>query len=265
MGPSSPWANESNLPVTAAAPAGFAYTEDSMSKGYEFELIANPAPNWRLTLNASRTAAVRDQVPGAAFRSLANFVDEQMMTTDVGMAPVYWHQNTFGGRVQGPYTSFRPDWLRLSALNGQLQPEVRKWRANFVTSYDFNRGFLKDAGIGGAYRWEDRSIIGYAPMVLPSGTNAINLNAPYYGPRNDSIDLWVSYRRKLSDRLTWRIQLHVYNAFGKNELVPVSASVDPDGVRALGTITPTSVIPMRASAFTIREGRSWALTNTLEF
>ena len=34
-------------------------------------------------------------------------------------------------------------------------------------------------------------------------------------------------------------------------LVPVLASVDPDGVRAPGTITPTSVIPMRASAFTI--------------
>jgi hypothetical protein len=82
---------------------------------------------------------------------------------------------------------------------------------------------------------------------------------------NDAVDLWLSYRRKLNDRFTWRIQLHVYNVFGKNKLVPVLASVDPDGVRALGTITPTSVIPMRASAFTIREGRSWVLSNTLEF
>jgi hypothetical protein len=150
-------------------------------------------------------------------------------------------------------------------LNGQLQPEVRKWRTNFVTSYDFKKGPLRDVGIGGAYRWEDRSIIGYAPMRSASGTNGINLNAPFYGPMNDAVDFWLSYHRKLSDRVTWRIQLHVYNAFGKNKLVPVLASVDPDGVRALGTITPTSVIPMRASAFTIREGRSWALTNTFEF
>jgi outer membrane receptor protein involved in Fe transport len=265
MGAGTPFATDSNARVATGAPAGFAYSEDSLSKGWELEFIANPTPDWRMIVNASRTEAVRDQVPGAAFRSLATFVDEQYMTTDVGLAPVWWHQNTMGGRSVGPYASFRPDWLRLSALNGQIQPEVRKWRANVVTSYDFKRGFLRDAGIGGAYRWEDRSIIGYAPMRMANGTNAINLNAPYYGPRNDSIDLWLSYRRKLGDRLSWRVQLNVYNVFGKNELVPVSASVDADGVRALGTITPTSVIPMRASAFTIREGRSWALTNTIEF
>jgi hypothetical protein len=265
MGPNTPFGTESNERVFSAAPAGFSYTEDSISRGWEFEFIANPTPNWRMTLNAARTRAIRDQVPGPAFRSVASFVDEQMMTTDVGMAPVWWHQNTFGGRVFGPYTSFRPDWLRLSALNGQIQPEVRKWRANFVTSYDIKNGFLRDVGVGGACRWEDRSIIGYAPTRSASGTNQIDLNAPFYGPSNRAIDLWLSYRRKLSDRLTWRVQLNVYNVFGKNELVPVSASVNPDGVRALGTITPTSVIPMRASAFTIREGRSWVLSNTLEF
>lgn len=265
MGPATPFATDNNGPVTASAPAGFSYTEDSISKGWEFELIANPLSNWRLTLNASRTKAIRDQVPGTAFRSVATFVDEKYMTTNVGLAPVWWHQNTFGGRSIGPYASFRPDWLRLSALNGQLQPEVRKWRANFVTSYDFTSGRLRDVGVGGAYRWEDRSIIGYAPMRGADGTSGVNLNAPFYGPTNDAVDLWLSYRRKLTDRIAWRIQLHVYNAFGKNKLVPVSASVDPDGARALGTITPTSVIPLRASAFTIREGRSWALSNTLEF
>jgi hypothetical protein len=116
-----------------------------------------------VTANASRTEAIRDQVPGAAFRSVASYIDEKYMTTDVGLAPVWWHQNTFGGRNVGPYASFRPDWLRLSALNGQLQPEVRKWRANLITSYDFVEGTLRNFGIGGAYRWEDKSIIGYAP------------------------------------------------------------------------------------------------------
>ncbi len=265
MGPNTPFGTANNASVSASAPAGFAYTEDSLSKGWEFEFIANPTPNWRVTLNASRTEAIRDEVPGAAFRSVASFVDQAYMTTNVGLAPVWWHQNNFGGRVFGPYASFRPDWLRLSALNGQIQPEVRKWRGNFVTSYDFKNGRLRDVGIGGAYRWEDRSIIGYAPMVTTDGSNAINLNAPFYGPTNDAADFWVSYRRKLTDKITWRIQLNVYDVLGKNRLIPVSASVDPDGVRALGTITPTSVIPMRASAFTIREGRSWVLTNTLEF
>src|SRR5690606_11748613 len=216
-------------------------------------------------VNASRTKAIRDQVPGVAFRSVASFIDDVYMNTDVGLAPVWWHQNTFGGRNSGPYASFRPDWLRLSALNGQVQPEVRKWRWNAVTSYDFNEGVLNGFGVGGGYRWEDKSVIGYAPMKNEDGSSSINLNAPFYAPSNDFVDVWLSYRRKLTDRTNWRIQLNIYNLFGKNELVPVAASVDASKVPTWDSITPTTPIPMRASAFTIREGRSWTISNTFEF
>ena len=265
MGPSTPFGTDSNENVSTQAPGGFSYTEDSISEGYEFEFLANPTPNWRVMLNAARTKAIRDQVPGIAFRSVASYIDDIYMNTDVGLAPVWWHQNTFGGRSIGPYASFRPDWLRLSALNNQVQPEVRKWRANLVTSYDFTEGPLDGFGIGGAYRWEDRSIIGYAPMKNEDGSSSINLNAPFYAPSNEFVDAWLSYRRKLTDRITWRIQLNIYNLFGKNELVPVAASVDAARVPEWESITPTTEIPMRASAFTIREGRSWTISNTFEF
>ena len=265
MGPNTPFGTDSNENVSTQAPGGFSYTEDSISKGYEFEFLANPTPNWRLMLNAARTKAVRDQVPGVAFRSVASYIDNVYMNTDVGLAPVWWHQNTFGGREIGPYASFRPDWLRLSALNGQVQPEVRKWRANLVTSYDFNEGVLDGFGVGGAYRWEDRSIIASAPIKNEDGSSGVNLNAPFYAPSNEFVDVWFSYRRKLTDRINWRIQLNIYNLFGKNELVPVNASVDAARVPDWESITPTTEIPMRASAFTIREGRSWTISNTFEF
>lgn len=266
MGPNTPFGTDSNASVSVAAPAGFSYTEDSLSRGWEFELTANPLRNWRVAANAARTTASREEVPGVAFKSVAEFVDDRYMNTDAGLAPIWWHQNDFGGRNFGPYPwNFRPDWLQLEALNGQSTPEVRKWRANLVNSYDFEGGRLSGAGIGGALRWEDKAVIDYAPRKNPDGSNGINLDAPFYSPSNTTVDLWLSYRRKLTANVNWRIQLNVYNVFGKNELVPVTASVDADAIRTIGTITPDTVIPMRPSAFIIREGRSWTISNTIEF
>ncbi|MGH8019190.1 MAG: hypothetical protein ACREIA_13025 [Opitutaceae bacterium] len=106
-------------------------------------------------------------------------------------------------------------------------------------------------------------------MKTPDGTNNVNIEAPFYTPSQNTFDFWVGYERKLTDDINWRIQLNVYNVFGENELIPFSASVDyaalrnPDGT--FGDITPTTVIPMKASAFTIREGMSWQITNTFSF
>jgi hypothetical protein len=47
---------------TAPLLQGFAVTADTQSKGYEFELTANPTKNWRVAFNASRTSAVRTNV-----------------------------------------------------------------------------------------------------------------------------------------------------------------------------------------------------------
>jgi hypothetical protein len=262
--PDSTWGTDSNDTVHGRSAPGFAYTEDSHSKGYEFEFTANPTPNWRIAINAAKTEAVRENVPGAAYKAVADFVDDQMENTDVGLAPVWWPGNVFGGRNNGPYTIFRPQWLTLNALNGQSQPEIRQWRANVITNYRFSQGWLKNVGIGGGYRWEDKAIIDYAPMVTASGDYAANLDAPFYAPSQSTVDLWLSYERKLSKDITWKIQLNVFNAFGKNELIPLRASVDYAKLAGV-PLTPGMTVPMRASAFTIREGLSWQLTNTFQF
>jgi hypothetical protein len=229
------------------------------------EFVANPTRNWRLALNASRTEAVRDNVPGANFRAVAEFVDQAFQSTDVGLVPVWWPQNVLGARGVGPYPFFfRSDWLRVSNLNGQSAGEIRRYRANLITSYDFDAGRLRGFGVGGGYRWEDRSVIAYAPKVDATGTYGVNLDAPFYAPREQTIDLWLSYSRKLTHNLRWRIQLNVFNAGKKDRLVPIAAGVD---AARIGTTppTPSTVVPMKATAFSIREGMSWQLTNTLEF
>ena len=46
------------------------------------------------------------------------------------------------------------------------------------------------------------------------------------GPSEDAIDFWIGYERKLTDRIDWRIQLNVRNAFGSDNLIPVTWNPD---------------------------------------
>ena len=62
------------------------------------------------------------------------------------------------------------------------------------------------------------------------------------------IDLWASYSFKLKNDIRWRVQLNVYNVFGENKLLPINT--DPFG---------------NWQAVRIKEGRSWAITNTIDF
>jgi hypothetical protein len=248
----------------ASQPTGMTFTEDSVSKGYEVEFVANPTNNWRIAINASKTEAIRDNVPGAAFKEVAAFVYDKIENTPMGLAPQWWLSDINGIRANVPWSQFKPGYLSNAALNGQSAIEVRKWRWNALTNYRFSEGRLRGLGVGGGYRFEDKAIVSYAPRVTEEGNNDINLTAPFYTPSHETFDFWVSYERKLTDKVNWRIQLNVYNAFGKNELNPISASVDYVALEGQ-TITPQTVIPMKATGFTIREGLSWQITNTFEF
>ncbi len=264
MGADTPWGTDSLESPDVSQPVGYVATEDSTSEGYELEFVANPTPNWRIAINGSRTESVRTKVPGEAFRQVGEFVDNAYQNTDAGLAPVWWPQNVAGLRGVGPYPFFfRSDWLRVNAVNGQAAPEIRKYRANLLTNYEFDEGALKGVGIGGGYRWEDKSVIAYAPMIDETGTHGVNLNAPFFAPSEETIDLWISYRRKLTDKVNWRIQLNVFNVGEKNRLVPLAAGVD--WARIGDTAVAGEVVPMKATSFFIREGMSWQISNTFEF
>jgi len=244
---SGPWGPSGRPYETGAArPAGHVFTEDAVSEGLEFEFVANPTDHWRIALNVSKTEASRDNVPGKSFLDVAQFIDDKMMNTAVGEMPMWWPQSP-GPRYLS-YAFFRGDYLKLIALNGQSQGEVRKWRANLVTNYDFSEMIIEGLGAGFACRFEDKAIIDYAPMTNEDGTITIDLQQPYTAPSEKTVDLWLSYQRKLWKNVDWRIQLNVYNAFGDNELIPMSAQ--PDGSIA---------------AWRIKEGMSWTLTNTFSF
>ncbi len=253
--------NQTNLsqlkPLTYMMPAGFTIPEDNVSKGAEFEFYASPVRGLRLTANASKSEAVRNNVGDSALNDLVNTINTALNTTAAGSLR-NGPSSTAGTALANWNANFWASWLSVKGQEGGSVPELRRWRANLVANYDFSAGPLKGVNVGAAYRWQDKVIIGYRPVyyigdqLAPNPAMAtsakFDLANPYYGPAEKNLDLWIGYTRRLGARLNWRTQLNVRNVGKRDSLIPIT--VQPDGRPAAWRIAPTMV---------------WLLTNTIEF
>jgi outer membrane receptor protein involved in Fe transport len=209
--------------VRANGIPNFAQIEDFVSEGLEAEIVYNPLPNWRMMLNVAKQESVRTNIG----RGLGELVESRWAT---------W-QTTGSVRESGgsepARDRFRRDlynpWITSQALSGSVAPELRKWRVNFITNYEFTAGRLKGFGVGGAARWQDKAAIGF-PITRDATTGGLreDITRPYYGPTELNWDFWTSYTTKiLRDKVGLKVQLNVKNALTGDETIPVLAQ--PDG------------------------------------
>ncbi len=235
----------------SASSSTFAVTSDTESKGYELELTANPTPHWRVSVNGSKSTASQNNVGGATLSEFINYVNSKLINSDGTLTPA-GALPRFGGAGNAIYPSiwgpFLAQYTLLKLNEGSAVPELRKWQYNFVTNYTFSRGFMKGVGVGGAYHFQDKVVLGY-PVKSGGSFATYDLSKPYYGPTWESFDLWASYERKLTDKIHWRIQLNVYNVGKKDALIPIS--VEPDG----HTWAAARTAPVQ----------EWQLTNSFTF
>ena len=233
------------------APSGYTATRDTLSKGAEFELIFNPIKNWTISLNATKTKAVTTNDLG----DLVSWIEARN---------AIWHGpagniRLFSGLPTSDtiHTSYDNNvyfrYVFEKYKNGTNVAELAKWHFNLVTNYSFiHEGKLKGVSVGGAYRWIDKAAVGYPWTYLKNSdgslTEAPDVKNPVFGPTDSSVNLWCAYERKLTDKITWRVQLNANNALGKNKLIP--NSVEPDGSYA---------------TYRIKEKGTYSLTNTLRF
>jgi len=232
-------------------PSGMALTGTTKSKGWEFEVMANPLDGLDLSFNASKTSAERSELAASYGTWIVNrWRDLQGPMGDIRI---------WGGGANGETTrsKFRNEtyagYLFFNALQGSDVPELSPWRYSAVANYGFKKGFLKNANVGATYRWQQAKIIGfYSKVSQDPVTNAdidvADLSRPVHGKSEDAIDAWVGYHWKFYKNIDWRIQLNVRNVFGKNELIP--NSIQPDGSIA---------------TYRIAEPRTFTLTNTFTF
>jgi len=139
-------------------------------------------------------------------------------------------------------------------LDGQSAPDQRKYHWAYNTGYDFTTRMLKGFGIGGAERWDSKSVIGYYGKAIRTTTNvnlldASDVSRPIYDKANYYTDLFARYQRKIwSNRIAWTLQLNVENVFEKGHLQTVAVNYDgsPYGYRII-------------------DSRKFTLTSTFEF
>ncbi|HEY4300824.1 MAG TPA: TonB-dependent receptor plug domain-containing protein [Candidatus Didemnitutus sp.] len=230
------------------SPTGLTVTADTKSKGYEYELTANPLPNWRIAFNAAETTAVEDNVGGGQLDAFVAYMD-QAMAGVAGDMRQFNGTYVAGNEVRQNYANWRGGYTLLKLQEGADVAELRKWRFNFITNYTFDTGVLKNVGVGGGYRWQDKVVIGYPVIPGANGQASFDLSKPYYGPSEGQIDLWVSYEHKVTNKINWRIQANVTNVGKKDSLIPVS--VEPDGQ----TWATARIAPVQ----------EWFVTNTFTF
>ncbi|HEY9154054.1 MAG TPA: TonB-dependent receptor, partial [Opitutaceae bacterium] len=229
---------------TAPLMQGFAVTSDSDSKGYEFEFTANPTSNWRITLNAAETKAVRSNVGGPVLDQLVAYMDN-LMAGPAGDLVRFNSDYSAGNELRQDWAGWRGQYTLLKLQENTASSELRKWRYNIITNYSFTHGWTKGLGVGAAYRWQDKVVIGYP--TIPDASNpklaSFDLTKPYYGPKEDGLDLWVSYERKITKKIDWTIQFNIYNVGKKDALIPIS--VEPDGKTwAAARIAPTQELEL---------------------
>ena len=232
----------------ASTPQGYAITGDSKSEGYEFELTANVTKNWRVAFNASKTSAINTNIGGSALQELVDYLDVQMAGV-AGDMRQFNGDFAAGNELRKKYSDWRGGYTLLKLQEKTDASELRKWRYNIISNYSFTTGVLKGAGVGGAYRWQDKVVIGYPVFNDAKGFAAYDLSKPYYGPTEAGMDLWASYEHKLTKKVRWKIQLNLRNAFEKNGLIPIT--VEPDGQTWAGV--------------RMKPVQEWSLTNTFSF
>jgi len=223
----------------------FALSEDQVSKGWEFELTANPTKNWRVSVNASKTTAQRSNIGGPGFAEFVDTVNTAMLG-DAGNLRLWsgGNDDILRNHWNGQFYS---DYALMALQEGTNSPELRKWRFNIVTNYTFSEGRFKGFNVGAGYRWQDKVAIGYRPVDGATGVS-FDLENPIMGPREDAIDFWIGYGKKLTEKIDWRVQLNVRNAFDGKKLIPLTAQ--PDGSVAAWRIAP---------------GQTWQVSSTFSF
>jgi outer membrane receptor protein involved in Fe transport len=259
VGGATPTATYGNYSAWSDAPKSLSAVSAVKSTGYEFEAIYNPLKNWRISANASRTEAVRTNIAP----ELHDFVFGAN-----GLVPLVQNPDgtpTAAGALVGSPTSqvttSLKNWVFSNIINnglittfaqeGAASSELRRWNWRLVTDYQFQKGWLNGFSVGGAVRWQDKGLIGYAGGTIVSGGNTLvvsDVTKPYYSPAESVYDMWFGYEHKLSHGINWRLQLNIKNVGVGNELIPLQA--DPDG----------KVVMWR-----IKEAQKWTLTNTFEF
>ncbi len=219
--------------------------DSAVSKGFELEINSNVTSNWRMAVNVAKVQCVQSG-KGLNWAPTVDWVNTNWFKKP-SVASLITGEGGSLDPVSGWEQRAVEDFISAQQRDGASNPEIRKWRVNAITNYSFAQNSrLKGFGVGGGVRYQDHVFLGYLGKVNPanpSGAYIDDITKPTYGPSETDFDFWISYQRRVfNDKVRWKLQLNIRNAFTNDKLIPIrSQPVDVysqypafDGYKASG-------------------------------
>lgn len=224
-------------------------TRDFVATGQELDIAGKLTKNISLSLNVAQQETVTSNTGPIAI-PLANEIMQRIRDLglyDVRDSPFQGESGAIGA---SRYEAVLRDMRLNSALDGTASAEQREWRTNVTGRYDFLEGRMNGLSIGGSLRYQSAVAAGY-PTILDANNEAVpDVANPRLGPKEMNGDMFLRYRRKLSDKLEWSIQLNARNLYRKNGSNDIPVAINPDG---------------NVSYIRIPNERQFFVTNTFKF
>lgn len=228
-------------------------TFDSESEGLEFELVANPVRNWRLSLNYAQNKSTKTNIG----RAIVDYLESNraFFTQGDRARLVINGTNQLAANAIDPNDALTTIAETVASADesiadvilnpaGARQTAIPRQTANLRTNYSFTEGRLNGFSAGAGIRWRGKPVIGYTSSN-PATRQLI------HGEETIDVDGNIGYKRKLrwSNRtIDWQLQLNVSNLFDNDDLFITAAFTDG---------TPRQ--------YTLRAPREFILTSTWRF
>jgi outer membrane receptor for ferric coprogen and ferric-rhodotorulic acid len=199
-------------------------TRTQSSKGYEFELTANPIRNWRVSFNISKTENTIANVGGATQAYIekhrAEWEANAALNYDTTRPPGNL-TNERGTTTVGALIAAVDTGLGYAkSIEGQMEVNSRPWNANLYTAYDFTDGRLKGLTIGGGVNYRGDAVLGIKPADLPTERSTMFEGGAYY-----LYNAMIAYEFKLKYSL--RLQLNVDNLLDNDDRQVLASAWNP--------------------------------------
>lgn len=228
-------ADTMQLPVSFISdpPPNGTAVDDVTARGTELELNYNPSPFWTMKLNVTQQESINSSLAGEVGQWIADRMPVWKSIIDPRNNLPWFTQNYSGGSAESYFITNVQTPLKIAqALQNKSRPQVRQYRANFVTNFRLagiseNR-LLKRFSVGGAVRWEDKGAIGFwGKQQIPATITELDADRPIWDKSRTYFDAFVTYKTQiLSDKVGLKLQLNARNIFESGHLQPVAAEAD---------------------------------------
>ncbi len=251
---------------------------DELSDGYELQVVGNPTPHWRLSVNYGYSDRRRSNVlkfaleHEAKVRAAAEQWERDFLAATRQTGPLAVGQS-FGNTIAEVYDRIESEMQETKATQEDFAFGSRPHKVNLFTTYRFTSGWARGLRIGGGLIYQSPVVTGrffyYTNQANGAKTVRVQpfnqvLNPTQVLDRIEAIDgeaLWRAdftggYARRVDlfgRKSTLSLQLNVRDVFEWNEQSARRfRPVGPDGARV---ITRYNVFPPR----------TWRITAGLDF